>query len=64
MPQSVPIGDAQVLLRVWVEQHDSSLRGRLVLPPVDGPSTARGVDDLCALVRQALEQLQHDLAPD
>jgi hypothetical protein len=55
------LGDAQVLLRVWVEQHDATLRGRLVVPPLDEQTTARGIEGLCGLVRRALEQLEHDL---
>lgn len=57
----VPVRDAQVLLRVWVEEHDPELRGRLVLPSVTGPTTASGVDALCNLVVRALQQLQSDL---
>lgn len=58
----MPVGDAEVLVRVWVEQHDGVLRGRLLLPDLTGPRTARGVDELAELVRRALQQLQDDFA--
>jgi len=54
-------GDAHLLLRVWVERHDDALRGRLVTPSLPGPTTARGIDGLCDLVRQGLEQLQDQM---
>jgi hypothetical protein len=60
--RSLPLGDAQLLLRVWVEQHDATLRGRLVLPALDGHTTARGVDELSALVRRVLVELEGELS--
>jgi hypothetical protein len=60
--RSLPLGDAQLVLRVWVEQHDATLRGRLVLPVLEGRTTARGVDELSALVRRALVELEDELS--
>jgi hypothetical protein len=54
-------GDAQLLLRVWIERHDALLRGRLVTPTLPDRSTARGIDDLCELVRRGLQRLQDEL---
>lgn len=62
MPESLPSGGAQVLLRVWVEEHDRTLRGRLVVPEVAERPVARGVDALCDLVCRALQQVEDELA--
>jgi hypothetical protein len=53
--------EVNVILHVWLEPHDPELRGRLVYPPVTGPAAARGMCDLCRLVRRALEEVQDEM---
>jgi hypothetical protein len=55
---------AVVVVHTWVEPHDPVLRGRLVEPVAFGRPAARGVDELTALVRDALVHLEEELGRD
>jgi hypothetical protein len=53
--------DRSLVVRVWVEPHDRTLRARIVAGT--GPErTARGVDAITSLVRTTLQELEDDLA--
>jgi hypothetical protein len=54
--------DHLLLLRLWMEPHDGVLRGRLVDGPVVVGRAFRGVDEIAAAVRLALEDIELDLA--
>jgi hypothetical protein len=64
VPDAPPTRDAALVVHVWMEQDDLTLRGRVLAPqPVD-PSGMRGVGPLCDLVCALLQQLEDGLAEE
>lgn len=52
----VPPRDATIVLRVWSEAHDPEPRGRISSTLEEAETTARGVDEIVAVVERTLRR--------
>ena len=64
MPEAPRTHDAALVVHVWMEQHDPTVRGRVLAPRPDDPSGTRGVTALCDVVCDLLRQLENQLAAE
>jgi hypothetical protein len=64
MPDAPHTRDAALVVHMWMEQDEPTLRGRLLVPqPVDRDA-AWGVAALCEIVCAALRTLEDELAAE
>jgi hypothetical protein len=64
VPDAPRTRDAALVVHVWMEQDDLTLRGRVIAPqPIEATGT-RGVDALCDIVCGVLQQLERGLADE
>jgi hypothetical protein len=64
VPDAPQTLDAALVVHVWMEQDDPTLRGRVLAPQPVHPSGMRGVNVLCDVVCALLQQLETDLEAD
>ena len=62
VPEAPQTRDAALVVHVWMEPDDPTLRGRVLSPQPIDPSGTRGVTALCDVVCGLLQRLEDGLA--